>query len=201
MSIHVYPTADVSPLATIGEGTCIWHEAQIRERARIGRECVIGKGVYIDTAVVIGERVKIQNYVSIYHGVEIEDGVFCGPQCVFTNDRLPRAVDPAGTLKTSDDWQVTRTVVRAGASIGANATVVCGVTIGRWAMIGAGAVVTHDVPDYGLVLGNPGRLRGFVCACGHRLQWNGSGDGVVSAICSVCARRIEIPQVVWEMAS
>lgn len=200
MSVRVHPTADVSPLATIGEGTSVWHQAQIREHARIGRECIISKGVYIDAGVVIGDRVKIQNYVSIYHGVEIEDGVFCGPHCVFTNDHVPRAVEPSGALKTDADWELSPTVVRTGASIGANATIVCGVTIGRWAMVGAGAVVTHDVPDHGLVLGNPARLRGFVCPCGHRLQRHDSGEGVVRALCSACARSIEIPKAVWEMA-
>ncbi|HHX44805.1 MAG TPA: N-acetyltransferase [Chloroflexi bacterium] len=199
MPIRIHPTADVSPLATIGKGSSIWHQAQIREHAVVGRECIISKGVYVDTGVVLGDRVKVQNYVSIYHGVEIEDGVFCGPHCVFTNDHTPRAVDPDGVLKSSDDWELSRTRVCAGASIGANATIVCGVTIGRWAMVGAGAVVTHNVPDYGLVMGNPARLRGFVCACGHRLQAHTSDASVVTARCSACARLTTIPKTVWEM--
>jgi UDP-2-acetamido-3-amino-2,3-dideoxy-glucuronate N-acetyltransferase len=116
-----------------------------------------------------GNNVKIQNGISVYHGVTLEDGVFCGPHCVFTNDRLPRAINPDGSPKAADDWVLSQTLVRSGASIGAHATIVCGVTIGRWAMVGAGAVVTRDVPDYGLVFGNPARLHGFVCPCGHKL--------------------------------
>jgi acetyltransferase-like isoleucine patch superfamily enzyme len=168
--VAVHPTADVSPHAVIGEGTRIWQQCQIRENVVIGQDCNISKGVYIDPDVRIGNNVKIHNYVSIYRGVVLEDGVFCGPHCVFTNDHLPRAVNPDGTIKTIDDWVCTATLVREGASIGANATIVCGVTIGRWAMVGAGAVVTHDVPDYGLVYGNPARLHGFVCPCGARLR-------------------------------
>ena len=165
----VHPTADVSPQAVVGEGTKIWQQCQVREQAVIGRNCILSKGVYIDAGVHVGNNVKIQNGISVYHGVTLEDGVFCGPHCVFTNDRQPRAVNPDGSLKSADDWTITETLVRAGASIGAHATLVCGVTIGRWAMIGAGAVVTRDVPDYGLVYGTPARLRGFVCPCGEKL--------------------------------
>lgn len=169
MAAFVHPSADVSDRASIGDGTKIWQRVQVREEARIGRECILGLGVYVDAHVVIGDRVKIQNYVSIYEGVTIEDGVFVGPHVVFTNDKLPRAINPDGTLKAVADWVISQTLVRAGASLGANATVVCGVTIGRWAMVGSGAVVTKDVPDFGLVVGNPARLIGSVCACGRRL--------------------------------
>jgi UDP-2-acetamido-3-amino-2,3-dideoxy-glucuronate N-acetyltransferase len=164
-----HPSTDISPRAKIGAGTRIWHGCQVRENAVIGRNCVLSKDVYVDAGVRIGDNVKVQNGVSIYHGVTLEDGVFCGPHCVFTNDRLPRAVNPDGSPKTGHDWTLGTTLVRAGASIGAHATVVCGVTVGRWAMVGAGAVVTHDVPDYGLVYGNPARLRGFVCPCGEKM--------------------------------
>jgi UDP-2-acetamido-3-amino-2,3-dideoxy-glucuronate N-acetyltransferase len=165
----IHPTADVSPQATIGAGTKIWNHCQVREGATIGQNCVLSKGVYIDQGVQIGNNVKIQNGISVYHGVILEDGVFCGPHCVFTNDRLPRAINPDGSPKAADDWVLSQTLVRSGASIGAHATIVCGVTIGRWAMVGAGAVVTRDVPDHGLVFGNPARLHGFVCPCGHKL--------------------------------
>jgi acetyltransferase-like isoleucine patch superfamily enzyme len=141
----------------------------VREDAQIGRNCILSKGVYVDAGVVLGDNVKVQNYVSIYHGVTIEDGVFCGPHCVFTNDRRPRAINPDGSLQTGTDWTVGKTLVRTGASIGANAVIVCGITVGAWAMIGAGSVVTRDVPDHGLMFGNPARLRGFVCRCGGRL--------------------------------
>jgi acetyltransferase-like isoleucine patch superfamily enzyme len=168
--MKVHPTAEVSPAAMIGEGTSVWHQAQIRERAILGRNCVIGKGVYIDFDVKLGDNVKVQNGVSIYHGVVIEDGVFVGPHVCFTNDLRPRAINPDGTQKGGDDWIVSQTLVQIGASLGANSTIVCGVTIGKWAMIAAGSVVTHDVPDYGLVMGNPARLRGYVCKCGERLD-------------------------------
>src|SRR5258708_5391848 len=139
MSVYIHPSAEGSPKAEIGEGTKIWQIAQIREGAKIGEECILGRGVYIDAHVIIGNRVKVQNYVSIYEGVTIEDGVFVGPHVVFTNDKLPRAVNPDGTLKSATDWTITPTIIREGAALGANSTIVCGITIGRWAMVGAGA--------------------------------------------------------------
>jgi acetyltransferase-like isoleucine patch superfamily enzyme len=203
---YVHPTADVSPLATIGNGTKIWQHCQVREGAVIGRNCILSKGVYIDAGVRIGNNVKIQNGISVYHGVTLEDGVFCGPHCVFTNDKLPRAINPDGTLKNADDWALSQTLVRTGAAIGAHATIVCGVTIGQWAMIGSGAVVTRDVPDYGLVYGNPARLHGFVCACGEKLTAEGSAphravvssrigdeEAGVTMVCPKCGTQVEIP--------
>ena len=168
--VRVHPTADVSLEAQIGAGNSIWHQAQVREGVHIGHHCVIGKGVYVDFGVRIGNNVKIQNYVSIYHGVTIQDGVFIGPHVCFTNDKRPRAVNPDGSLKGGADWVLSETFVLEGAAIGANSVIVCGTTIGRWAMVGSGSVVTRDVPDYGLVWGNPARLQGFVCPCGERLQ-------------------------------
>jgi UDP-2-acetamido-3-amino-2,3-dideoxy-glucuronate N-acetyltransferase len=200
IGVKIHVTADVSDQAKIGAGTAIWHQAQVRGGASVGSNCILGKGVYVDTGVTIGENVKIQNYVSIYHGVVIEDGVFCGPHCVFTNDKAPRAVNPDGSLKKDDDWMVSTTLVRQGASIGAGATIVCGVTIGRWAMIGAGAVVTRDVPDYGLVWGNPARLRGFVCRCGGRLKKQQAEDTWVIAHCPDCDYTVSIAQTLWEVA-
>jgi UDP-2-acetamido-3-amino-2,3-dideoxy-glucuronate N-acetyltransferase len=195
-----HPTADVSPRAQIGEGTKIWQHCQVREGAIIGRHCILGKGVYVDAGVTIGDNVKIQNYVSVYEGVTLEDGVFCGPHCVFTNDKLPRAINPDGSLKTAADWRITPTLVRQGAAIGANATIVCGVTIGRWAMVGSGAVVTRDVPDYGLVLGNPARLRGFVCPCGQRLAKIATeGEGIILR-CSACGQEVRLDRRAWELA-
>ena len=157
---RIHPTAEVAPEARIGNGTRIWNQAQVRERARIGAGCVIGKNVYIDAEVVIGDRVKVQNNVSVYRGVTIEDGVFIGPHVCFTNDRLPRAVNSDGSLRRRSDWQVSPTLVRTGASLGASSTILSGLTVGRWAMVGAGAVVTRDVADHALVLGNPARLVG-----------------------------------------
>ena len=198
--VKIHPTADVSPDAEIGQGTTIWHQVQVREKAKIGSTCILSKGVYVDAGVVIGNNVKIQNYVSIYHGVTMEDGVFCGPHCVFTNDKLPRAINPDGSPQSGDDWVVYPTLVRQGASIGANATIICGITIGQWAVIGAGAVVTRDVPDYGLVLGNPARLHGFVCPCGTRLEQQEVDDEQVIARCPTCEHTVIMVKSVWEMA-
>lgn len=156
-----HPTADVSEEASIGENTKIWHNAHIREKSVIGKTCVISKNAYIDTEVCIGNNVKIQNNVNVYHGVTIEDDVFCGPSMTFTNDLYPRAFNK--------NWEITKTLVKKGASIGANATIVCGVTIGEYSMIGSGAVVTKDVEPYSLVVGNPAKKIGKVCKCGRRL--------------------------------
>lgn len=158
----IHPTAIVES-DEIGEGTRIWHFVHVRQGAKIGRNCNIGKGVYIDTGVIIGNNVKIQNFATIYRGVVIEDDVFIGPAVVFTNDLYPRA------FIWSED-RIVPTIVKKGASIGANSTIVCGVKIGEYAMIGAGSVVTKDVPPFGLVYGNPARLKGFVCYCGRKLK-------------------------------
>ncbi|MEO8247104.1 MAG: acyltransferase, partial [Chloroflexota bacterium] len=138
--------------------------------ARIGAASIIGKNVYVDTGVVIGDRCKIQNNVSLFHGVTVEDGVFIGPHVCFTNDRLPRAINADGSPKTDADWEVTPILVRHGAALGANSTILPGVTIGRWAMVGSGSVVTRDVADFELVAGNPARRRGSVCPCGTILR-------------------------------
>lgn len=167
---RIHPTADVSPDAQIGDGTQIWHEAQVREHARIGRECILGKGVYVDTGVIIGDRCKIQSRASLYRGVRLEGAVFIGPHAVFANDRFPRAVNPDGSLKHDDDWSVEPTLVRHGAAVGAGAVVLPGVTIGAWAMAGAGAIVTASVPDHAIVRGNPARITGWACVCGRPLR-------------------------------
>jgi UDP-2-acetamido-3-amino-2,3-dideoxy-glucuronate N-acetyltransferase len=154
----IHPTAVVEAGACVGDGTRIWHRSHVRDGARIGAACTIGFCVYVDTGAVIGDRCKIQNHVSVYRGVVLDDDVFVGPAATFTNDRYPRAA--------SSVWEVVPTRVRRGASIGAHATIVCGVELGAWSMVAAGAVVTHDVPDHGLVMGTPARLRAWVCACG-----------------------------------
>lgn len=180
--ITCHPTADVSNEAHIGTQTQIWHQAQVREGVRIGSQCVVGKGVYIDFGVRIGNRVKIQNYASVFHGATVEDGVFIGPYACLTNDKLPRAITPDGRLKRDVDWEVGPILLKYGASIGAGATVLPGVTIGRFALVGAGALVTKDVPDYGLVVGTPARLVGYVCKCGRRLHREPGGTWR----CAVC---------------
>jgi len=162
LSFFAHDTAIIEEGATIGERTRIWHHAHVRSGCVIGENCNIGKNCYIDEGAKIGSGVKIQNNVSVYHGVEIEDDVFVGPSAVFTNDYYPRAF--------SQDWEVGKTIVRHGASIGANATIICGHTIGEYAMIGAGSVVTKDVPAHALVVGNPAKQIGWVCECGQKLN-------------------------------
>lgn len=173
-----HKSAYIDDGAQIGAGTKIWHFSHIMPKAVIGANCSLGQNVFVANQVTIGDGVKIQNNVSLYEGVILEDYVFCGPSMVFTNVKTPRSAFPRNT---SADYAITR--VRYGASIGANATVVCGVTIGAWAFIAAGAVVTKDVPDYALVLGVPGRLAGWVCECGAALHFDGD-----HAACSDCDR-------------
>ena len=172
MSIH--PTAVIDDGVEIGEGTKIWHFSHVQSGARIGRGCMLGQNVYVGAGVIIGDDCKLQNNVSVYRGVTLGNGVFCGPSCVFTNDLTPRALYPKGSE------HFVKTFVRDGASIGANATVVCGHTIGKNAMIGAGAVVTTDVPDHVLMLGMPAKPSGFVCTCGQKLD---------TFQCPVCGRK------------
>ena len=198
MSIRIHPTADVSESAKIGEGTSIWHHCQVRPGVTLGENCIIGKGVYVDADVKIGSNVKIQNYVSVYHGVTIEDGVFIGPHVCFTNDMRPRAINPDGTIKGADDWMVSETIIRRGASLGANSTIRCGIEIGEWAMVGSGSMVTRTVPAYGLVFGNPARLHGFVCPCGTDLKEQTRTVDVIVAVCEQCGATINIPKNEWE---
>lgn len=169
-NFYAHPTSEVSPNAKIGSGTRVWHLVQIREGVVIGENCIIGKDVYVDFDVHIGNNVKIQNNVLVYHGATIEDGVFLGPQVCLTNDRNPRAITPDGLLKGNDDWVVGPTLIKYGASIGAGSIILPNVTIGRFALVGAGSVVTRNVPDHGLVVGNPARLTGYVCRCGAKMQ-------------------------------
>ncbi|MGD0781144.1 MAG: acyltransferase [Dehalococcoidales bacterium] len=198
MPVWIHPTAEVSNNAKIGEGTSVWHHAQVREGVKIGKNCIIGKGVYVDADVPIGDNVKIENYVSVYHGVAIEDGVFVGPHVCFTNDMCPRAVNPDGSIKAAVDWILSKTLIKTGAAIGANSTIRCGITIGEWAMVGAGSVVTHDVPAHGLIYGNPARLHGFVCACGGFLKKESQKDTIVTTKCTECSRIAEVPAPDWE---
>jgi len=184
----IHPTADVAAGARIGDGTKLWNGVQVREGVVIGRDCNLGKDVYVDTGVVIGDRVKVQNSVSLFRGVTLEDGVFVGPCATFTNDLWPRSIRPDGCLRDDKDWAVVPTLVRYGASIGANATIICGITIGRWAMVAAGAVVTGDVPDHGLVVGVPARLVGYVCECGRKLAGGGRAWR-----CPACGRAFDLP--------
>jgi len=167
---HVHASADLEADVTVGPGTSIWHRAQIRTGARIGRDCVIGRDVFIDEGVSLGDRVKVQNGALIYHGVTVSDAVFIGPGAILTNDRHPRAVTASGRLAREADWTVSPILIAEGASIGAGAVVVAGCDVGRYAMVGAGAIVTHEVPAHAVVAGNPARGIGWVCVCGQRLM-------------------------------
>ena len=168
-SARIHPSADLEADVSVGPGTSIWHRAQIRTGARLGAECVVGRDAFIDESVQIGDRVKIQNAALIYHGVTVESGVFIGPNAILTNDRYPRAITSTGELARADDWEVSPILLKEGCSIGAGAVVVAGVDVGRFATVGAGAVVTKDVADHALVAGNPARRLGWVCSCGRRL--------------------------------
>lgn len=172
---HTITTADVSGQAFIGEGTKIWNFSHVREGARIGIGCIIGRGVYVGPGVCIGNHCKVQNYALIYEPAVLDDGVFVGPSAVLTNDTHPRAINPDGTLKLPQDWRAVGVHLCTGASVGARAVCVAPVTIGRWAMVAAGAVVTRDVPDYALVAGAPARRVGWVGEAGHRLEPDGEG--------------------------
>jgi len=181
----IQTTAIVASDAIIGPGTRVWHFAQIREGARVGAECNVGKGVYIGAGVVVGDRCKMENNASLFEGLTVEDGVFIGPHVVFTNDMHPRATNPDGSLQTAADWDMGHSTVRRGASIGAGAVIIPGLEIGRFAMVGAGAVVTRDVPPHALVVGNPARQIAWVCACGReRIDHAPRGDEVLH--CSRC---------------
>ena len=172
----VHPTAVVDPGSKIGRGTQIWHFSHVMPGARIGENCVIGQNVFVGSGAALGNNIKIQNNVSVFDGVVLEDDVFCGPSMVFTNVFNPRSF-------ISRKKEFRKTLVRRGATIGANATVVCGCTINEYAFVGAGTVVTRDVPDYALVYGNPGRVKGWICQCAVEIAFR-SGK----AACKVCGR-------------
>ena len=173
--IEIQATADVDDSAVLGTGTTVWHLAQIREDARLGRSCIVGRGAYVGPGVIIGDNVKLQNYALVYEPARLEDGVFIGPAAVLTNDLHPRSADVDGKLKRPADWDARGVVVREGASLGAHVTVIAGVVIGRWALAAAGAVVTADVPDFGLVAGVPARRIGWVGRAGVPLRQAGRG--------------------------
>lgn len=175
-NVSIHPTAEVHSSVAIGAGSSIWNQCQVREGVQIGQHCILGKDVYVDFGVRLGDNVKVQNGALLYHGLKIESGVFIGPGVIFTNDKHPRAINPGGSLKTDADWVVDETTVHFGASIGAGAVILPGLVVGEFAMVGAGALVTRDVPAHGLVLGNPARLIGYVCKCGEKLTVLTTGE-------------------------
>ncbi|MCQ4923223.1 N-acetyltransferase [Tissierella carlieri] len=176
----IHESSYVDEPCEIGKGTKIWHFSHIMKDSKIGKNCNIGQNVVISPNVILGNNVKIQNNVSVYTGVTCEDDVFLGPSCVFTN-----VINPRSFIERKEEYK--QTIVKKGASIGANATIVCGYNIGRYAFIGAGAVVTKDVPDYALVVGNPARVLGYVCECGNRLKENNN-----EYKCNVCDKEYKI---------
>jgi len=178
----VHKSSYVDKNAVVGKGSKIWHYSHIFKNARIGKNCRIGQNVVVHSTAILGNNVKVQNNVSVYDGVILEDDVFCGPSCVFTNVINARA---AISRNTADYFK--KTLVKKGATIGANATIICGHTIGRFAFIGAGAVVTRDIPDYALVYGNPAGLKGWMCECGEKIRFKKN-----SGSCSSCAKKYKI---------
>ena len=185
--VLIHESAEVHDEAVIGRGTRVWNLAQIRENVTIGEDCIISKDVYIDSGVSVGNRVKIQNGVSVYRGVTLEDDCFVGPHAAFTNDATPRAF--------SAEWTVVPTFVRRGASIGANATLVCGITLGPYSMIAAGSTATNDVPPHGLVIGSPARLVAYICRHGHRMKPSGPLDWQGEYQCAECRERLTVTYV------
>lgn len=183
----VHESSYIDQPCDIGEGTKIWHFSHVMTGAVIGRGCNIGQNVLVSSGVQVGNNVKIQNNVALYTGVALEDDVFCGPSCVFTN-----VINPRSHISRKSEYRAT--VVRRGATIGANATIICGITIGRYAFIGAGSVVTDDVPDYALVVGVPGQIQGWMCHCGVTLSFGEAAVSLMTATCSSCGRQYQKDQ-------
>jgi len=177
--IFVHPSAFIDVNVSIGKGSKIWHFSHIMDGAVIGENCKIGQNVFIGKGVIIGNNVKIQNNVSLYTGIVLEDDVFCGPSAVFTNIKCPRSAYP----RNSDEFYL-KTIVKKGATIGANATIICGITLGRYCFIGAGAVVTKDVSDFTMVFGVPAIVKGWICECGEKLNFKRNGK----SSCFKCKR-------------
>ncbi|MCW4016835.1 MAG: N-acetyltransferase [Candidatus Bathyarchaeota archaeon] len=184
-NVYVDPTAIIDNGVNLGSGTKVWHFVHIMQDAQIGKDCIIADYVYVGRAVKIGNKVKLENRATVYEGVTIKDDVFVGPHVTFTNDRHPRSFNK--------DWKIQPTLVKEGSSIGARTVIVCGTTIGKYALIGAGSVVTEKIPDYALAYGNPASIRGFVCRCGRKLETIKREEKHVVMECQICNTQIKIP--------
>ena len=192
-SAKVHPSADVAPGATLGENVKVWQQAQIRPGAAVGANSNVGKGAYIGVDVQVGANCKIHNYALLHEGTTVADGVFVGPHVCFANDRYPRAITPDGKLKSGDDWHCEEARVGYGAAIGARSVVMPGINIGTFALVGSGSVVTHDVPAYALVRGNPARQAGWVCACGTPSETAVTkADGTTAYVCPQCVDFVNV---------
>jgi len=193
----IHKTAVIEGDVKIGQGTKVWHFAQVRQGSKIGKNCIIGKSVFIDFETEIGDNVKIQNHAIIYHKAILEDGVFIGPNVCFTNDKTPRAINPDGSLKGAEDWQVSTIKIDRGASIGGHSVILPGVEIGEFALIGAGAVVTKNIPAFALAFGNPAKIGGFVCRCGKKIEQFIESDEAIVGKC-VCGLNVPIDREAFQ---
>jgi len=193
-----HSTTNIEDNVTIGEGSKIWAYSHIRKNTKIGKNCIVAEGVFIDEDSEIGDNCKIQNHAIIYHKAILADGVFIGPNVCFTNDKQPRAINPDGSLKSAEDWEVSTIKIGQGAAIGGHSAITPGVTIGKWAMAGSGSVITKNVPDYGLVYGNPAKLHGFVCTCGKKLTDVISEEGDVVVLKCECGEEIKIEKEAYK---
>ncbi len=182
--VSFHHTSVVDETAILGDGTRVWHFVHVRENAKIGKDCVLADYVYMGRGVKIGNGVKLENRATVYEGVTIEDNVFVGPHVTFTNDPYPRSFNT--------DWKILQTLVKEGVSIGAGTVIVCGITIGAYSLVGAGSVVTKNVPSHALVCGNPARIRGFVCRCGRKLETEEKKKDHVLMKCPVCREKYKI---------
>lgn len=184
-NVYVHPTAIVDKGVKLGSGTKVWHFVHLMENAKLGKDCIVADYVHVGRNVTVGDNVKLENRATVYEGVTIQEDVFVGPNVTFTNDLYPRSFNK--------DWKISQTLIKKGSSLGAGTIIVCGVTIGKFVLVGSGSVVTTDIPDYALVYGNPARIKGFVCKCGKKLEKTDKQGNHVGMKCHFCKAQYQIP--------